>query len=68
MILDLRFWILDRGKTRLIGTVVEYFIGVHVACDWLYPTSNLCGIYGVFISGPIGLACGAVEGWILSRP
>ena len=52
----------------LIGTVVGYFIGVHVGCDWLYPTSNLCGIYGVFISGPIGLACGVAGGWILSRP
>ncbi len=32
-----------------------------MACDWLYPTSNLSGIYGVFISGPIGLAIGAVD-------
>ena len=39
----------------LIGWIAGYFLGVIVACDWLYPTSNLCGIYGVFISGPIGL-------------
>jgi hypothetical protein len=51
----------------LIGTVVGYFIGVYVACDWLYPTSNLCGIYGVFITGPIGLAIGAFAGWVTSR-
>ena len=44
----------------LIGMVVGYFIGVYVACDWLYPTSNLCGIYGVFVTGPIGLVSGAV--------
>ena len=52
----------------LIGMVVGYFIGVYVACDWLYPTSNLCGIYGVFVTAPIGLAGGAVAGWVKSRP
>ena len=52
----------------LIGMVVGYFIGVYVACDWLYPTSNLCGIYGVFVTGPIGLVSGAVFSWIKSRP
>jgi hypothetical protein len=52
----------------LIGLVVGYFIGVYVACDWLYPTSNLCGIYGVFITGPIGLLAGAIGGWVMSRP
>ena len=52
----------------LIGGVVGYFIGVFVACDWLYPTSNLCGIYGVFATGPVGLVGGAIAGWMLSRP
>ena len=52
----------------LIGMVVGYFIGVYVACDWLYPTSNLCGIYGVFVTAPIGLVIGAVSGWIKLRP
>jgi hypothetical protein len=52
----------------LIGFGVGYFIGVYVACDWLYPTSNLCGIYGVFLTGPIGLVAGAVGGWMVSRP
>lgn len=52
----------------LIGTVVGYFIGVYVTCDWLYPTSNLCGIYGVFVTAPIGLAIGAICSWVKSRP
>jgi len=52
----------------LIGFVAGYFIGVSVACDWLYPTSNLCGIYGVFLTGPIGLVAGAIGGWMLSPP
>jgi hypothetical protein len=51
-----------------LGAVVGYFIGVYVACDWLYPTSSLCGIYGVFATGPIGLVGGAIAGWLLSRP
>lgn len=51
----------------LIGFVGGYFVGVHIACDWLYPTSNLCGIYGVLLSGPIGLVGGAVGGWLLAR-
>jgi hypothetical protein len=52
----------------LIGGVVGYFIGVFVACDWLYPNSNLCGIWGVFLTGPIGSLVGAVIGWVRSRP
>jgi hypothetical protein len=52
----------------LIGWVVGYFVGVSIACDWLYPTSNLCGIYGVFLSGPVGLLAGAMSGWLISKP
>ncbi len=51
----------------LMGLVAGYFIGVYIACDWLFPTSNLCGIYGVFITGPIGLLVGALAGWKISR-
>ena len=51
----------------LIGAVAGYFVGVVVACDWLYPTSNLCGIYGVFVTGPIGLVGGAIAGCLISR-
>lgn len=52
----------------LVGFVVGYFIGVFAGCDWLIPTSNLCGIYGVFLTGPVGLVCGAVGVWAMSRP
>jgi len=40
---------------------------VELACDWLIPTSNLCGIYGVFLTGPIGLVIGIVCAWVMSR-
>ena len=49
------------------GFVVGYFAGVEVACDWLIPTSNLCGIYGVFLTGPIGFVIGITAGWLISR-
>jgi hypothetical protein len=52
----------------LIGFVVGYFIGAFIACDWLYPTSNLCGIYAVFVTGPIGFLGGAVGAWFIFRP
>jgi len=51
----------------LIGGMIGYFVGVYVACDWLYPTSNLCGIYGVFFTGPVGSVIGGVIGWMGSR-
>ena len=51
----------------LFGFIVGYFVGVDLACDWLIPTSNLCGIYGVFLTGPIGLVIGIVCAWVMSR-
>ena len=51
----------------LLGFVVGYFVGVELACDWLIPTSNLCGIYGVFLTGPIGLVIGIACVWVMSR-
>jgi len=52
----------------MIGSVAGYFVGAIVGCNWLYPTSNLCGIYGAFFTGPVGFIAGAVTGWVvLSR-
>ena len=50
------------------GFIAGFFVGVKVACDWLIPTSNLCGIYGVFLTGPIGFVLGIICGWLMSRP
>jgi hypothetical protein len=52
----------------LIGFVIGYFIGVYAGCDWLYPTSNLCGMYGMILTGPLGLVAGGIGGWRVSRP
>jgi hypothetical protein len=51
----------------LFGFIVGYFAGVELACDWLIPTSNLCGIYGVFLTGPIGLVIGSACASVMSR-
>ena len=51
----------------LIGGVVGYFIGAYAGCDWLYTGSNLCGIYGLLLTGPIGMAAGALVAWRASR-
>lgn len=52
----------------LIGGIAGYFIAVLIGFDWLMPNSNLCGIYGVFITGPLGLIGGAIAGWLLTHP
>lgn len=44
----------------LLGLVIGYFVGVFFACSVLMPQSNLCGLVGVFITGPIGLLAGAL--------
>ncbi len=51
----------------LVGGVAGYFVGVFAGCDWLMPQSNLCGIYGMMLTGPIGLIAGAVVGFLKSR-
>jgi hypothetical protein len=51
----------------LIGGVAGYLAGAHVSCDWLYPNSIMCGIAGVFVTGPVGVVGGAVAGRWLSR-
>jgi hypothetical protein len=43
-----------------------YWLGAYVVCYWLYPGSNLCGLVGVFVTGPIGAIAGGVGGLTLS--
>ena len=52
----------------LLGGMVGYYVGAFVACTWLMPTSNLCGLAGAFVTGPIGILAGAVAGWLMARP
>src|SRR5689334_14749269 len=47
----------------IIGAVAGAFaastILVYISCNWLWPTSNMCGIWGVLIGPPAGLLGGA---------
>jgi multisubunit Na+/H+ antiporter MnhG subunit len=44
----------------LLGGFLGYTAGAFLACEWLWPTSNMSGIAGVFITGPLGAMAGAV--------
>ncbi len=50
----------------LLGGFVGYEAGVFLACG-LLRAGNLCGLLGVFVTGPIGLAAGAVAGVVAVR-
>ena len=51
-----------------IGLVVCYFPAAYVACDWLWPESNLCGLPVAMTMAPLGLVIGAgVGGWLARR-
>jgi hypothetical protein len=50
-----------------LGLIGGYWGGVTMGCDWLMPTSNLCGIYGALVTGPAGLIIGMIVGWRISR-
>ena len=52
----------------LVGGIAGYSIIVYVSCWWLWPQSNMCGIWGCFIGGPGGLIAGtSLAGWLLRR-
>lgn len=48
-----------------IGLVVFYYPAVVVACDWLWPTANLCGLPVALFLAPAGLILGGIFGWKL---
>jgi hypothetical protein len=50
----------------LVGGFAGYMSGVFVACV-VFDGGNLCGLLGVFITGPIGSVAGGVAGGLLSR-
>ena len=52
----------------LIGFGVCYFPAAYVACDWLWPESNLCGLPVAMTMAPLGVVIGAgVGGWLARR-
>jgi hypothetical protein len=49
------------------GVLVGYVAGVLVACQWLWPASNTCGLAAVFVTAPAAAAVGAWIGWRVTR-
>jgi hypothetical protein len=50
----------------LVGGITGYMLGYYLACE-VFNAGNLCGLFGVFLTGPLGAAAGAVTGWRLVR-
>jgi hypothetical protein len=57
-------WVTALG---LAGAFLGYLAGVYLACGLLWPESNLCGLVGVFVAGPLGLLAGIVAGIYVAR-
>lgn len=55
----------------LAGGLLGYMAGMYVACEGspvqLFEGGNLCGLFGVFMTGPIGSITGGVAGWFVSQ-
>ena len=50
-----------------VGGFLGYILGVVVACEVFENGGNLCGLWGVFITGPLGSIAGGVAGWFIFR-
>ncbi len=46
----------------LVGAFLGYMAGYYVFCAALQ-LGNLCGLFGVFLTGPLGAIAGGVAGW-----
>jgi len=55
----------------LLGGFLGYMAAVYLACEGspvqLFDGGNLCGLFGVFITGPLGCVGGGIAGWLLAR-
>jgi hypothetical protein len=52
----------------LLGGILGAYLGIFLGCVVFMRESNLCGLLGFFVTGPIGLICGLVAGVVYSRP
>jgi hypothetical protein len=50
----------------VVGGLLGYMLGYYVACE-VFNGGNLCGLLGVFITGPIGAIAGGVGGAFVFR-
>ena len=50
-----------------LGFIVFYFPAAYVACQWMWPGSNLCGLPAMMYVAPVGIVAGGVVGGWLAR-
>jgi hypothetical protein len=53
--------------SAFLGGVAGHPLGAYLACYWIWPESNLCGLVGAFVAGPIGFLAGGLGGWAAFR-
>ena len=51
----------------VLGLVIGQYAGAYASCSWLYPEASLCGLTGVFITGPLGALVGGLAAWWRQR-
>jgi hypothetical protein len=49
------------------GGLLGLVAGIYLSCGVFYKGENLCGLVGVFVTGPFGAVAGGIGGWLLSR-
>jgi hypothetical protein len=47
------------------GGILGYLVGAYLAC-MVFHIGNLCGLIGVFMTGPLGAVGGGVGGWYVA--
>jgi hypothetical protein len=50
----------------LFGGFLNYMVGYYLASE-AFNGGNLCGLVGVFITGPLGAIAGGIVGALVSR-
>ena len=58
--------VLNIAAGFFLGGFLGYLLGVEVACG-VFEAGNLCGLVGVFITGPLGALVGSIAGGLLLR-
>jgi uncharacterized protein YneF (UPF0154 family) len=56
-------WVTALG---IAAAILGYMAGMYLACT-VFDAGNLCGLVGVFITGPLGLLAGVAAGIYVSR-
>jgi hypothetical protein len=51
----------------LVGGFLGYVAGAYLACGIFRYGGNLCGLIGVFITGPLGGIAGGIGGTLAAR-